>query len=103
MHCVEAFCFIQRQRDLVATAVGRTVIFQSTVCVESPSVREIFSIGSSPSTMRTLTVCPSRVTVPYPDAVEKKHWNGLTFSLGAKCRVRSTAEYRKPERAPSSA
>ena len=41
---------IQRQRDLVATAAGRTVIFQSTVCVESPSVRVSFSIGSSPST-----------------------------------------------------
>ena len=44
---------IQRQRDLVATAAGRTVIFQSTVCVESPSVRVSFSIGSSPSIIRT--------------------------------------------------
>ena len=41
----------ERQRDLVATAAGRTVIFQSTVCVESPSVRVSFSIGSSPSMM----------------------------------------------------
>jgi hypothetical protein len=77
---------------LIAAAFVRAVTFQSTVLVSPPRVTTSFSIGNSPSIMCTLTDLPSSPIIPNPEAAEKKHLNGLTFSCGPNQSVFSTAE-----------
>ena len=70
--------------DVVAMASGLAVIFQSSVRVDSASVKTSFSMGNSPSAILMLSLRPSTAIVPYPKAEEKKHWNGVAFNFGAK-------------------